>query len=168
MGIVVQTICDRIAANGALIIQHNGKSELRKSFPRKLQNWKVPDTHFLILHDQDSSDCRALKEDLLALVPVERRAVCKVRIVCRALEAWYLGDWNALVSAGLLSEREAARHKAKATFRDPDAIADVKEAFYRLHREVGAISLARRIAPHLSLEDNRSASFRAFLDTLRA
>ena len=44
-------------------IPHNGKRELEKSIPRKLRGWNEPgDIRFVILHDQDTKDCIALKK----------------------------------------------------------------------------------------------------------
>jgi len=48
-----------------LIIPHNGKGDLAASIPRKLQAWQNLDDKFVIVHDQDSNDCKKLKEGLL-------------------------------------------------------------------------------------------------------
>ena len=80
-------------------ISHRGKGDLRQSLPRKLRNWQTPETHFFVLHDQDTSDCEALKKELLDICRQAGRADTIVRIVCRELEAWYFGDLAAVEEA---------------------------------------------------------------------
>ena len=46
-------------------VPHEGKSDLQKSIPHKLKAWNIPDTKFVIVQDQDSNDCRKLKQKLL-------------------------------------------------------------------------------------------------------
>ena len=48
-------------------IPHEGKSDLQKSLTAKLQGWNGPDVRFVVVQDQDSNDCRELKEKLLEL-----------------------------------------------------------------------------------------------------
>lgn len=80
-------------------IPHNGKRDLEKSIPRKLRGWNEPgDIRFVILHDQDTKDCIALKQELLQLCSVTDKPVL-VRISCQEMESWYFGDVNALASA---------------------------------------------------------------------
>lgn len=42
-----------------LTIPHEGKSDLQKSIPIKLQGWTQGDTKFVIVQDQDANDCRS-------------------------------------------------------------------------------------------------------------
>ena len=50
-----------------LIIAHNGKSDLAASIPKKLRAWQNSDDKFIIVHDQDSNDCKTLKKNLPAV-----------------------------------------------------------------------------------------------------
>lgn len=49
---------------------HEGKSDLKRSIPKKLKGFaqhKEQTTGFIIIQDQDSNDCRQLKQELVAL-----------------------------------------------------------------------------------------------------
>ena len=46
-------------------VPHEGKQDLEKSIPRKLKAWRVPGVFFCVIRDNDSGDCRALKERLI-------------------------------------------------------------------------------------------------------
>ena len=55
----------------------------------------------------------------------------------------------------------------KKKFRVPDAIPDPKEELYRLIPEHQQISGAKRVAPHMDIERNTSASFQQFVRGVR-
>ncbi len=91
--------------------------------------------------------------------------------VVEELEAWYFGDIEALRTA---YPRLPASLGAKATFRNPDAIAggtwealdrELKRAGYR--EGLAKFAAAQAIAPHLDPERNRSRSFQVFRDGVR-
>ncbi len=163
MKIVAEELCRRFCeARSVHVIPHEGKSDLRLSFPRKLRAW-ITDADFLILHDKDSSpDCVKLKRELLDLVPAHKRAVTKVRIVMNELEAWYLSDLEALVSAGLINAGTLTSLHRKRKFRDVERLNNAKQEFSKLVRERGQRKLARLIAPHLDPQRSQSISFRLF------
>ena len=146
-------------------IPHHGKRDLERSIPRKLRGWKEPgDIRFVILHDQDTKDCDSLKQELLQLCAVTDRP-CLVRIACQEMEAWYIGDIDALCAA---YDRPKLREViGKKKFRVPDAIPDPKEELYRLIPEHQQISGAKRVAPHMDIERNTSASFQQFVRGVR-
>jgi hypothetical protein len=48
-------------------IPHNGKTDLKKSIPKKLKACNG-DVKFIILYDKDSNDCISLKMNLLICV----------------------------------------------------------------------------------------------------
>lgn len=50
-----------------LTIPHEGKADLQKSLIAKLQGWNEPNVKFVVVQDQDSNDCKELKEKLLDL-----------------------------------------------------------------------------------------------------
>ena len=147
------------------IIVHEGKSDLERSIPRKLRAWQAPGARFLILRDNDRApDCRQVKAHLAALVAdVGKSHVSKVRIVCQELEAWFLSDVPALVAAGYLSD---GRSPAFAR-RDPDEITHPVREMQRLRPGYGKITGANDVAPHLDLENVRSASFRNTIQAIR-
>lgn len=168
-GIVVDVLAARIAPEKTVrVIEHEGKQDLKRSYPKKINAWRHPtDVPFLVLHDNDGGDCRSLKAVLLRAVPQTGVSRTKVRLVMQHLESWYLGDAPALVAAGLLTPSRAVTIAGSAKFRDPDLLGNAKLEFHKLHKQTGQILLARRIAPHLNLDTNRSHSFRLLVSTLR-
>jgi len=79
-----------------LCVPHEGKQDLEKSVPRKLRAWREPGVCFVVIRDNDGGDCRALKEDLVALCSEARRNDTFVRIACQEPEAWYPGEPDAV------------------------------------------------------------------------
>ena len=43
-----------------------GKQHLDANIERRLRGWRRPNTHFVIVRDQDTSDCKRLKDDIQA------------------------------------------------------------------------------------------------------
>jgi hypothetical protein len=56
----------------------------------------LPDSFFVVLRDQDSGDCLEIKERLMALCGRAGKEDALVRIACRELESFYLGDLKAV------------------------------------------------------------------------
>jgi hypothetical protein len=166
---VVKALANRYTPDAhVIVVPHSGKTDLERSFPRKLRAIVHPaDTRFIILRDNDGADCEALKARLLNQVPPDKAVRVKVRIVMQELESWYLGQPSALSACGLISADTAARLGRTAKFRDPDRLTNAKQEFYRLHRRDNQqITMAQMIAPHLADNDNVSRSFRTFVSTL--
>ena len=85
------------------VIPHQGASDLERSLPRKLKAWRNPHARFLIIRDNDSGDCVKRKQNLQEIVRRSgRESQSLVRIVCQELEAWFLGDRQALHDASIL------------------------------------------------------------------
>ncbi|MCA3563224.1 MAG: DUF4276 family protein [Methylocystis sp.] len=167
---IVRSLADRYApAADVVVVPHSGKSDLCASFPRKITAIRYPaDARFIVLHDNDSANCRTLKARLTQLLPANASNRVKIRIVMQELESWYLGQPEALSGAGLITQASCDKIKKRAKFRNPDSLGNAKQEFYRLHaRENQPIALAELIAPHLKPEDNRSPSFQLFVRTLR-
>ncbi|MFN4146963.1 MAG: DUF4276 family protein, partial [Runella sp.] len=79
-----------------------------------------------------------------------------VRIVCRELESWYIGDLEAVGKAFSQFKYQNYIHKAK--FRIPDNCNAYQE-LKRMIPEFQKVSGARMIAPHIEVSRNRSTSF---------
>lgn len=147
---------------------HEGKSDLRKSIPKKAKTypyWPTP-VKLIIIHDQDLSDCKELKSDLEKLVR-EANDSCPllIRIACRELENWYLGDLNAVEK--VYPESKASTLSGKARFRNPDFLKGSEE----MKRLSGAFTksfAAKEIPKHLSLKGNRSPSFNNLIKGIRS
>ena len=143
-------------------IAHEGKNDLESSIPRKLRGWGGPGVRFVILRDNDNADCYALKERLLQLCRDGGRGDALVRIVCQELEAWYLGQPDAMADA--FGEEKLRRIKNRARYRSPDDLQKPSQAIKRLLPEFQKTSGARQMANHLTREGSRSTSFTVFLD----
>ncbi len=147
-----------------ICLAHEGKSDLEKSIPRKLRAWREPDVRFVILRDNDGGDCVRLKRRLLQTCQQAGRADTLVRIVCQELEAWYLGEPDALAEA---FENERLRGIGrKARFRVRDGVQQPSDAFKKLVPRFHKVSGAQDMAATLARERNRSKSFQVFLSGL--
>lgn len=148
-----------------ILIPHEGKSDLEKSLPRKLKAWRSPNTFFVVIRDQDSSDCRALKQHLQDICASAGRGDTLVRIACRELESWVLGDLRALEEA--FEKPGLARQQQKAKFRDPDALGNPLQELQRLVPEYQKVSGAQRIGAVLDYERCTSTSLKALVEGLK-
>jgi hypothetical protein len=147
-----------------LCVPHEGKQDIEKSIPRKLRAWREPGVRFVILRDNDGGDCRLLKESLAALCREGGRSDSLVRIACQELEAWYLGEPDALAEA--FSDDRLRRVGGRARYRDSDAIEKPCRDIERLIPAFQKVSGARLLAQRLTRERNRSMSFHALADGL--
>jgi len=144
------------------IVVFQGVGDLEASLIRRVRAWTDPKARFLVIRDNDNGDCVARKArltDRLAQAGGLRPA--KVRIVIQELEAWFLGDLDALRQAGFLkglSTPAELRGDPEAHLRPVDILRKLDRTY---QKGIGA----RRIAPYLDLNRNRAASFHA---TIRA
>ena len=146
-----------------LIIHHQGKSDLERSYPRKMKEWREQGVRFIILRDNDGADCLALKQRLISKVP-DNAPTYLVRIVCQELESWLLGDMPAVATAF----PAAARHQSfkGLSKNDPDKLTNASELMKNLTGTQAKISRASMIAQHMQPQNNRSTSFLAFVNGL--
>lgn len=142
-----------------------GKQDLEKQFPRRLKGWLRPNTRFLVMRDQDSGDCVRIKQRLHALCIEAGKPDTVVRIACRELETFFVGDWHAVAVA---FDKDSLRtHDRQAKYRNPDALGSPSLELKRLIPNYQKRDGARRIAPQLAPERNRSKSFQALYKSLR-
>lgn len=141
-------------------IPHEGKSDLKKSLPIKLKAWNIPDSKFIVVQDQDSNDCRKLKQELLDLCEGYDREVL-VRIACHELEAWYWGDLKAVEQA---YGKDLSKFGRKRTYRIADDIVSPKRELQKLLPEHQQIEGAKRIAQYIDIDRNTSVSFHMFVE----
>lgn len=167
--VIAECLAEKLGfADRVLCLGHQGKSDLDRSFPRKIGHWRADRLpRFIVMRDNDGLDCFMLKRRLLDRVPNDAIQRVKVRLVIHELESWYLGDLQAVVQAGLVSDAIVNRQKRKAKLRNPDRLNNAKQVFRELVSRGGQMALALGIGPHLSLTDNRSVSFRHFIGALR-
>ena len=146
-------------------IPHSGKRALERSIPIKLRAWNEPgEIKFVIVHDQDNKDCVLLKKQLLKLCNNTKRQVL-VRIACQEMEAWYLGDFNALSKA--YNNPKLLSFAKKSRYRYPDDIPMPKEELRKIVPEYQQILGAKTIGPFMDIENNNSISFQQFVTGVR-
>jgi len=146
-----------------LIIPHNGKSDLAKSIPVKLRAWQNLNDRFIIVHDQDSSDCEMLKTRLQSLCEGSKNDYL-IRIVCTELESWYWGDLAAVSRA---YGKDYVPLAAKRKYRTPDRLKNAKQELRKIIPAYQPIDGARKIASHMSVDNNTSPSFNIFVSGVR-
>jgi hypothetical protein len=118
------------------------------------------------MRDQDSGDCRAVKAALVARCREAGRPDTVVRVACRQLESFFVGDWEAVALA--FDRPAVARLGRSARYRTPD---DLGDPAHELARHLGGYQKrdgARRIAPLVDPARNRSASFHALRSAVLA
>lgn len=92
-------------------IVFEGKQDLEKNIVKKIRSYRVPNSFFVILRDQDSGDCHIIKNRLLSLCEYAGKPDVFVRIACHELESWYLADLEAVEQG--LGIRGLKRHQNK-------------------------------------------------------
>jgi hypothetical protein len=163
---VVRSLLSGDAALPIRYIVFEGKQDLERQLAGKLRGYLNPKAHFIVLRDQDRQDCHKVKRTLRKLCTDAARPHAVVRIACRELESFYLGDLRA-VEAGLGIHGLAAKQN-RAKYRDPDhlqspALELEQLTDYRYQKVAGS----RAIAPHLDLVNPRSRSFRCLIQAIR-
>lgn len=121
LGLLPRFFGNDYASVSFLPLVFEGKNDLQRNLERRIRGWQAPEkTCFLVLHDQDSNDCRELADSLRAICLRAGRKDTVVRIACRELESWYLGDLAAVESA--LGLRQLGGKQAKKKYRAPDRL----------------------------------------------
>ena len=138
---------------------HQGKSDLQKSIPKKVQAYQhfPKNVSLIVIQDQDSNDCMTLKQVLIDLIQSKNRhQPYLVRIACKELENWYLGDMNAIET--VYPSFKAAQHQNKARYRDADSTFGA----YELDRLINGFSkgfASKHVPKHMNVAVNKSLSF---------
>lgn len=141
-------------------IPFQGKQDLEKRLVNFLRAWRNREARFVVMRDQDSGDCRTIKSNLLSLCRKARRPDALIRVACRELESWVLGDLDAF---GREFECvQATRQSGKAKFRNPDAIGSPVQELRRFVPTYQKREGAKRMGPLLIPDQNSSTSFRMF------
>lgn len=136
-----------------------GKSDLQKNIPSKiklLSNWNHEAVGVVIMQDQDSSDCKVLKQKLIEICNQNGNCPKLVRIICRELESWYLGDFLAVNKAYPSFKYQNYTNKSK--FRIPDNC-NAFDELKKILPEFQKVGGAKKIAPFMTINKNKSESF---------
>ncbi|PWK23354.1 uncharacterized protein DUF4276 [Arcicella aurantiaca] len=141
---------------------HSGKSDLHKSIPKKIRafsnfNEKVK---IIIVQDQDSNDCKLLKKKIVELCSENGDCPVLVRIACRELEAWYLGDMDAIEK--VYPKFKAKSHRNLAKFRNPD-ICNPYNELVKIIKDFQKGKASREIPEYMNIDNNTSESFNQFV-----
>lgn len=144
-----------------------GKRDLEKRLVKRVREWQMPETRFVVIHDQDSANCIELKQKLSGLCVQSGKArETLIRIPCHELENWYLGDLAAVERA--LQIRGLARLQQTAKFRNPDHLSNADVELTKLTKyKYQKVSGSREIGKHLSIQGNCSRSFQVFVEGLQ-
>lgn len=145
-----------------LCVAHEGKQDLETSIPRKLRAWREPGVRIVVVRDNDGSDCTTLKAWLLGMCREAEREDTLVRLACQELEAWYLGDPQALAEA--FDDPSLTNIGGKSRYRDPDTVSQPAKVLEDLAPSFQKVSGARAMAPRLEVSRSTSRSFRVFVD----
>jgi hypothetical protein len=137
-----------------------GKRDLEGQLVRKLRGWRLPNSVFVILRDQDAAECRVVKERLTKLVAESARQPALVRLACRELESWVVGDWPAVAKA--FDRPQLAAQSSKDVYRNPDQLVRPVDALRKFIPEYQKRDGARRVGRLLDPQRNQSGSFRTF------
>ena len=172
MANLLQVILPKILPTGyalginCFLRPHQGKQDLKKSIPKKVRAFSkfyIP-TKIIIVHDQDSNNCKDLKSELLAVCKKNGDCPVLIRIACRELENWYLGDMNAIHK--VYADFKPKKHRYKAKFKEVDSTHGANE----LSILIGDFQkgyASRNIPRFFDIENNSSVSFNQFVSGVR-
>lgn len=165
------------------ILNFQGKQNLLKQLPSRLRGykWISDDYRIVVLLDEDRQNCIDLKQKLETAAQQARlstktsagssRFQVLNRIVIEELEAWFLGDIEAMRQAYPNLPETLPRK-----FKTPDAVSGgTWETLERTMKRHGyfkggyaKVEAARAISAHMDPDRNRSKSFQVFRDGLLA
>lgn len=134
-----------------------GKQDLEKRLPIRLRAWQQPETTFVVLRDQDRGNCEEIKAGLISKCTKAGKPDALVRIACRELESFYLGDLQAVAKA--IGPGNLGNMQQKAKYRNPDRLFNPAQELKQIAPSYQKVSGSRAIGPCLDLENNRSRSF---------
>lgn len=169
------------------LINLGSKYKLLKALPGRLAAYRDraargEPLRVVVLVDRDTDDCASLKRQLEDMArkaglatkthpDAQGRFHVVNRIAVEELESWFIGDAMALRQA---FTSLPAVDVDKGMFRNPDN-GGSWEALHRFLKKHGIyrssypkIDAARRIAPNLDLQANRSRSFQVFVQGVEA
>lgn len=159
-----------------------GKYDLLKQLPNRLKAYRESmqnNRRFMVLIDKDRQDCMELKATLenIAheagfLTKSSAGSAGEIQVVNRLaieeLEAWYLGDYEAVRTAYPKVPR-------LRQCQNPDAVIGPTKVLERMLRQsnyhrggLPKTAVARSIAQHMDPNRNRSKSFQMFIEGLKA
>lgn len=147
-------------------IVFNGKQDLEKQLVRKMKLWNKPNSRFIVMRDQDAGDCRKIKDNLLVKCQEAGKPDAVVRIACRELESFYLGDLQAVEQG--LEMKGLAKMQSQRQYRDPDSFPSPANKLSILTKKCyEKVSGSRAIGRYLNVDSNCSRSFNVLVQAIR-
>lgn len=165
-------------------IRFQGKMDLLKQLPIQLRGyarWIPNGFKIVVLVDRDNDDCLLLKNNLNRIA-VESGLTIKSssdnlfqvmnRIAIEEIEAWFLGDAEAM---RLAYPKLSKTFENKTAYRNPDNISNTWEAMETLLQKCGYFKTGLRktkaayeISKNMEPLNNRSRSFQVFWEGITA
>jgi len=156
------------------IKSHRGKEDLISNLASVIPSLSKLAQQIIVILDKDREDCIALKNKIKTKMAW---CVCdyKIRIACYELEAWFLGDMEAIAKCAPQFKVKFFQNKKK--YRDIDSITKPSKIIEEMIPKwkdnfASKPQFAEKIAPFMSLkrqnaeQTNRSHSFHILLETL--
>ena len=166
-GEMLKVIIARLQADAKMRFHpFQGKQNMIEEIKKKVNAYSTHDSpHFLVMLDQDNDDCEQLKLDLQNKIKSQQPTI--IRIACRELESFYLGDLEAVRKAGLPINKNISQKKQK--YRNPDRMpkpsVELKRITSGKYKKIGD---SRAIARHLKLDGtNKSHSFNVLIEGIK-
>ena len=143
--------------------------------PNGYSTWIPTTWRILVIVDRDDDDCKKLKQKLDDIAKQNfanhNNTTVVNRIAIEELEAWYFGDWAAVMSAYPKVPKTIPQKK---NYRNPDDISGgTWEAFERILQKTGyfkggllKIEAAQTITPYMTPQRNNSGSFQKVYQAL--
>ena len=161
-GVLPKILPDHIVPK---FVVFEGKQDLEKQLERRMKLWKAPNSRFFVMRDQDSGDCKEIKQNLLCKCKAAHQPEAIVRIACHELESFYIGDLNAVEKG--LDLRGLSKLQNKRKFREPDSLINPSSELMGLTKNCyQKVSGSRAIGRHLDLRNNRSHSFNVLVKAI--
>jgi hypothetical protein len=155
------------------------KRALLNQLPRLLSGYgKTPGIDaVVVVLDSDRRDCKAFLNELKALLKrCDSAPVTMFRLAIEEMEAWFLGDREALLAAYPKAKKDVlARYRQDHVCGTWELLADavyaggqaaIQSAGWPLPGQIKH-EWSERIGPHMDIENNLSPSFCKFRDGLR-
>ena len=157
---------------GFRILVHQGKSDLENALTDKITSLsKITGAKILITIDQDNNDCKQLKNKIIGIIGENYACEYKIRIVCKELESWLLGDLLAIEKA--FPRFKSASIAKKAQIRDVDKINKPSNFLLRIipeykdRKKIPKLEFSKKTAQFLDITNNKSTSFNNTIEAIK-
>jgi hypothetical protein len=155
------------------ILVHQGKNDLIKTLTEKISSLsRIGGAKILITIDQDANDCKELKQKLINIIHDNCGCTYKIRIVCKELESWLLGDLQAIEKAyprfrsATFAQKKQIINVDKIKGKPSDFLLRIVPDF-KDRKKLPKLEFSKKIAPFLDIENNTSSSFKHTINAIK-